>query len=100
MNTNTPQILAEGLAFSEGPAFAPDGSLWLVELKGGNLCRWSEGTLSRIPVGGEPNGIIGIGIVIVEGFEAFAMEDFPLGRLEVAAEDAEGEPVEGCVGLR
>jgi gluconolactonase len=57
MNTNTPQILAEGLAFPEGPAFAPDGSLWLVELKGGNLCRWSDGTLSRISVGGEPNGI-------------------------------------------
>ena len=33
MNTSTPQILAEGLAFPEGPAFAPDGSLWLVELK-------------------------------------------------------------------
>jgi len=51
------EILTEGLAFPEGPAFAPDGSLWLVELKGGTLCRWAEGRLSRVAVGGEPNGI-------------------------------------------
>jgi gluconolactonase len=51
------EILAEGLAFPEGPAFAPDGALWLVELKGGTLCRWAQGKLSRVAVGGEPNGI-------------------------------------------
>lgn len=50
------RVLAEGLRFPEGPAFAPDGSLWCVELKGGNLCRF-DGTLMRIPTGGEPNGI-------------------------------------------
>jgi len=51
------EILAEGLAFPEGPAFALDGALWLVELKDGTLCRWAAGTLSRVSVGGEPNGI-------------------------------------------
>lgn len=50
-------IIAEGLRFPEGPAFAPDGSLWCVELKGGGLCRWRDGALHRIATGGEPNGI-------------------------------------------
>src|SRR5689334_10090947 len=36
------EVLAEGLDFSEGPAFTPDGELWCVELKGGNLVRWNE----------------------------------------------------------
>ncbi len=51
------KILADGLAFPEGPAFAPDASVWMVEMKGGNLCRWADGRLSRVAVGGLPNGI-------------------------------------------
>ena len=51
------KILADGLRFPEGPAFAADGSLWCVELKGGGLCRWRDGILTRIATGGEPNGI-------------------------------------------
>ncbi len=51
-------VLAQGLRFPEGPAFAPDGDLWCVELKGGGLCRLGgTGTPARIPTGGEPNGI-------------------------------------------
>ncbi len=50
------KILADDLRFPEGPAFAPDGALWCVELKGGGLCRF-DGTLARISTGGEPNGI-------------------------------------------
>jgi len=50
-------LLHDGLRFPEGPAFAPDGSLWCVELKGGGLCRRHEGVLERIATGGEPNGI-------------------------------------------
>lgn len=49
--------LAEGLAFPEGPAFAPDGSLWAVELNGAALVQLKNGTLLSHPVGGEPNGI-------------------------------------------
>lgn len=50
-------ILADGLAFPEGPTFAPDGALWCVELKGGGLCRLHGGALTRIATGGQPNGI-------------------------------------------
>jgi gluconolactonase len=50
-------VLAEDLSFPEGPAFAPDGSLWCVELKGGNLVRWHAGALERFATDGEPNGL-------------------------------------------
>jgi gluconolactonase len=53
---NSPRLLAKGLRFPEGPAFAPDGTLWSVELKGGGLARWHEGELTRVPTGGAPNG--------------------------------------------
>lgn len=49
--------LATGLNFPEGPAFAPDGSLWAVELKGESLIQYKHGNLKRFPVGGGPNGI-------------------------------------------
>ncbi len=52
-----PRVLAADLAFPEGPAFAPDGSLWCVELKGASLVRIAPGKLERIPVGGAPNGL-------------------------------------------
>jgi gluconolactonase len=51
------EILATGLDFPEGPAFDGAGVLWCVELKGGNLVRFEQGRLERIPTGGEPNGI-------------------------------------------
>jgi gluconolactonase len=50
-------ILASGLRFPEGPAFAPDGSLWAVELKGASLVRIQDEELQRFAVGGSPNGI-------------------------------------------
>lgn len=49
--------LASGLRFPEGPAFAPDGSLWAVELKGASLVRIQNEQLQRFEVGGSPNGI-------------------------------------------
>lgn len=50
-------VLSGDLRFPEGPAFAPDGSLWAVELKGGSLVRLRDGQLIRHHVGGSPNGI-------------------------------------------
>jgi len=49
--------LVTGLNFPEGPAFAADGSLWSVELKGESLVQYTNGKLKRIQVGGGPNGI-------------------------------------------
>ena len=51
------ELLAEGLDFPEGPAFAPHGELWCVEVMGGNLVRWSERGLERFATGGAPNGL-------------------------------------------
>ena len=49
-------ILADGLAFPEGPVFDPPGDLWCVELSGGGLIRWRDGTVERFATGGAPNG--------------------------------------------
>lgn len=54
---NDTKVVATGLRFPEGPAFAPDGSLWAVELKAGSLVRYHNGSLQRFDVGGAPNGI-------------------------------------------
>jgi gluconolactonase len=58
MPADVPVLLLDGLRFPEGPAFAPDGSLWLVELHGGALMRYADGRGERVAVGGEPNGAI------------------------------------------
>lgn len=54
-----PHVIADGLRFPEGPAFASDGALWCVELKGGALVRVDpvSHVLKRIDVGGAPNGL-------------------------------------------
>lgn len=49
--------LVDHLNFPEGPAFAPDGSLWCVELRGGNLIQMTPGQAKRFPTGGTPNGL-------------------------------------------
>ncbi|GAB3710366.1 SMP-30/gluconolactonase/LRE family protein [Spirosoma flavus] len=49
--------VVDGIAFPEGPAFAPDGSLWAVDLKGESLLQFQRGQLYRYRVGGAPNGI-------------------------------------------
>lgn len=52
------QVLAEGLAFPEGPAFDHRGDLWCVEMLAGALWRRSAGgEVTRRHVGGRPNGI-------------------------------------------
>jgi sugar lactone lactonase YvrE len=53
----TPDVLARGLSFPEGPAFDAAGRLWGVELKGKALFCLDNGNLTRIHVGGGPNGL-------------------------------------------
>jgi len=51
-------VVADGLAFPEGPVVLPDGSVAVVEIRGGRVSRcWPDGTVSVIAdVGGGPNG--------------------------------------------
>jgi gluconolactonase len=51
------QILAERLAFPEGPAFQASGALWFVEYESGHLSQWKAGEVTRVPCGGQPNGL-------------------------------------------
>lgn len=51
-------VLGRELRFPEGPAFAPDGTLWCVELKGGALVELRAGQVRRHTVGGAPNGLV------------------------------------------
>lgn len=50
-------ILAENLHFPEGPAFDSQGNLWLVELKGEGIVKYTNGNLQKFHTGGNPNGI-------------------------------------------
>ena len=52
------EVIAEGLAFPEGPIVLPDGSVILVEIKAGALTRvWGDGKREVIAaLGGGPNG--------------------------------------------
>jgi gluconolactonase len=52
------EVIAEGLAFPEGPVAMPDGSVILVEIRTGRLTRvWGGGKREVIAeVGGGPNG--------------------------------------------
>ena len=50
------QVLASGLDFPEGPAFDPQGGLWFTELQSGNLVKYVDGELERLPIGGGPGG--------------------------------------------
>ena len=97
MKQNSPVNLLSGLAFPEGPCFAGDGSLWMVELKGGQLVRYRDGRVDRIPVGGEPNGIAmdGDGRVVFcdAGQCAIRRYDPETGQTETLAERVDGEPL-------
>ncbi len=51
-------LLADGLAFPEGPVFAPDGALWWVEIESGRIGRRHDGRIERFAIGGRPNGAV------------------------------------------
>jgi len=51
------ELLADGLAFPEGPVAMPDGSVILVELLGGKIARVWDGKKEVVcDIGGGPNG--------------------------------------------
>jgi gluconolactonase len=93
----TGHVLAEGLNFPEGPAFDSQGRLWIVELKGGNLAYLENGKLTRIPVGGEPNGIAidaeGRVLFCDAGNCSIRRHDPATGETVTLADSVDGEPL-------
>ena len=55
--THEVTVLASGLAFPEGPAFAPDGSLWCVEARGGALVHFGAPGMTKHDSNGLPCGL-------------------------------------------
>ncbi|MCY7349219.1 MAG: SMP-30/gluconolactonase/LRE family protein [Cytophagaceae bacterium] len=96
--SHTIQTLATGLNFPEGPAFAPDGSFWAVELKGAGLVNIQSGIVNRYPVGGSPNGIAidKSGKVWFCDSEQNAIRCFDpaTGQTETKASTVAGEPLD------
>jgi gluconolactonase len=90
-------ILAEDLAFPEGPAFAPDGSLWLVEYEGGTVTRWEAGQLDRHRAGTHPNGLTfdqgGQAWVCDAGENAIRRSDPGVQMWATVASEIGGEPL-------
>lgn len=50
-------IIADNLVFPEGPTVDRKKGIWFVELKGGNLRCLDLNNLTRIPIGGGPDGM-------------------------------------------
>jgi gluconolactonase len=92
------RVLASGLDFPEGPAFDPQGNLWCTELLGGNLVRWQEGEIERIPVDGRPNGLAfdqqGRAWVCDSGQNAIRRYDPAAGTWETLADSLDGQPLQ------
>jgi gluconolactonase len=88
-------VLADGLAFPEGPAFDPQGVLWCTELGAGNLVRWEGEGLVRIPTGGRPNGLTfdrqGRAWVPDSGFNSIRRYDPAADSWETLLEELDGQ---------
>ena len=98
IETHSPTILASGLAFPEGPAFAPNGSLWAVELKNESLIQLANDVLTRYRVGGAPNGIAidanGLVWFCDAAQNAIRRFDPVTGQTTTMASDAAGQPLD------
>jgi gluconolactonase len=90
-------ILAEGLAFPEGPVFAPDGSLWFVEYERGAVTRWKAGQLDRRRAGTNPNGLAldqgGRAWVCDAGQNAIRRSDAAVHTWETVVGQIDGQPL-------
>jgi gluconolactonase len=92
-------LLASGFDLPEGPAFAPDGTLWWVEVRGGNLVRFDDGTPVRIPTGGQPNGLafdaVGLAWICDSGLNAIRCYDPAAELWQTRATHAAGQLLAG-----
>lgn len=92
-----PVLLASDLLFPEGPVFAPDGSLWCVELQGGGLVCLRNGTIQKIQTSGSPNGLAvdaaGRIYLCDAGENAIRRLDPASGEIENLAREVDGVPL-------
>ncbi|MBI3791095.1 MAG: SMP-30/gluconolactonase/LRE family protein [Gemmatimonadetes bacterium] len=92
-----PRVLASGLNFPEGPAFAPDGTLWCVEARGGALVAWSERGLVRHDSGCLPCGLafdaMGRAWFCDAKANAVRLLEPDTGRWETVATEVDGAPL-------
>lgn len=95
MNTKV-EKLARDLGFPEGPAFAPDGALWFVDLRARSLARW-DGGVTHHPADGVPNGAAfgDRGRLLFCDAEKNAVRSFEPGtqRWTTVADTLAGEPL-------
>ncbi len=92
-----PHLLLDGLKFPEGPCFAPDGTLWWVEIEGGRIgCLAPEGPVF-FEIGGRPNGAAfdrdGILWIADQGMNAIRRFDPAMGRASNFADRVDGGPL-------
>lgn len=91
------RVLAQGLNFPEGPAFAADGGLWCVEARGSALVQWQEDALIRHDSGGRACGLAfdGDGRAWFCDAAQNAVRHFTLGngRWVTVAETLDGGPL-------
>jgi gluconolactonase len=100
MPDNQPELLCDGLAFPEGPAFDRQNNLFVVNLGNGDITRASpDGTKSLfVNTGGKPNGERfhhdGTLWVADAGRKAI-LRIAPKGEIEVIADQCDGRPFRG-----
>jgi gluconolactonase len=94
-------VVARGFAFPEGPAFARDGTLYLVNVEGGHLSRLAPGGVPAAvhPTGGRPNGLAihadGALYVADAGLRAIVRIDPATGAQQIACDAYRGQPLLG-----
>lgn len=93
-------VLADGLAFPEGPAFDSQNTLWCTEGYGGSLVRWDPDVdgFDRIEIGGIPNAIAvdsadNLWICDFE-YNAVRRYDPDTGTIDTVVDSVGGEPLD------
>jgi gluconolactonase len=91
--------VAEGFEFCEGPAFGPDGWLYLVNLKGGYISKISPaGEVARVADSPAPNGgqfDADGNYVVCECRRKAIVRVTPDGQVSVVVDQCDGQPFNG-----
>ena len=103
------EVIAEGLEFPEGPVVMADGSVIVVEIKGGRITRcWNGKSETICAIGGGPNGAAigpdgalwvcnngGIGATGPAAQGRIERVDLATGTFERVYDSCDGKPLQG-----